>query len=213
MAVFQGTKLKVLSGLNKSLNSSTEKVATCTCLEAGTVGVGAEGSEPELHKEPGVQAGAWGARGLQYPRVTRLWVSRAQTPPVTFLPAGTGATQEQETPLPVSDLLPGPGAPHPGLPVRSQYAGSLGYLPRQVSESQDMAPPGLARRAMVIQLLPPPRSLGPPAAPHNCFQKLLQSLLGRTAPQAARIWGVQLSRGGVYSQLLAVQGALEGRTS
>lgn len=104
-------------------------------------------------------------------------------------------------------------SPAPGLPVRSQYAGSLGYLPRQVSESQDMAPPGLARRAMVIQLLPPPRSLGPPAAPHNCFQKLLQSLLGRTAPQAARIWGVQVSRGGVYSQLLAVQGALEGRTS
>ena len=66
---------------------------------------------------------------------------------------------------------------------------------------------------MVIQLLPPPRSLGPPAAPHSCFQKLPRSLLGRTAPQAAPIWGVQVSRGGVCSQLLAVQEALEGRTS
>ena len=213
MAVFQGTKLKVLSRLNKSLNSSTEKVPTYTCLEAGTVGVGAEGSESELHKEPSVRAGARGAHGLQYPRVTCLWVSRAQTPPVTFLLAGTEATQEQETPLPVSDLLPGPGAPHPGLPVRSQYAGSGGYLPGRVSESQGMAPPGLARRTMVIQLLPPPRSLGPPAAPHSCFQKLPRSLLGRTAPQAAPIWGVRVSRGGVCIQLLAVQEALEGRTS
>ena len=65
---FSGHKTEALSGLNKSLNSSTEKVPTCRCLEAGTVGMGAEGSEPKLHKEAGVRAGAWGGTWAPVPK-------------------------------------------------------------------------------------------------------------------------------------------------
>lgn len=61
--------------------------------------------------------------------------------------------------------------------------------------------------------LPLPRSLGPRAASHSSFQKLLQSLLGWAVLLAPPISGVSTSPLGVCGLLPAAQGFLEGRTA
>lgn len=111
VAVFPGHKAEVLSGLNKSLNSRTEKVPTCTNLEAGTVGMGAEGSEPELHKDRvsgQVPGGTW----APVPK-SHMPVDFQGTDPLhTFLPAGTGGCLGAGDASVRLRPLPGSEAPH-----------------------------------------------------------------------------------------------------